>query len=166
MVKIWVRAEYDAVFNFSCICSCNLTKSFTFYLILIFFQKNHGSEFFKQSTCILYASEILLVKVFINACRLTGEMPIGWRFFLGVWHYTGDWNYIDHQHSESISNKNLSLHWQQNSCPGTALIFLFFSCWAIWRVITCSPLTLRRCFINTAQYLLFLLSKTLPNTCS
>ena len=43
---------------------------------------------------------------------------------------------------------------------------LVFSCYAIWRVIICSPLTLLRCSINTAQYLLSLLSKTLPNTCS
>ena len=34
----------------------------------------------------------------------------------------------------------LALDWRQNSCPGTTLIFLLFSCWAIWRVITCSPL--------------------------
>ena len=43
---------------------------------------------------------------------------------------------------------------------------MIFSCWAIWRVITCSPLTLRIYFVNTTQYLLFLLSKTLPNICS
>ena len=72
--------------------------------------------------------------------------------------------YLDHQYSESVSNKNLALHWRQDSCPSTTLIFLVFSCWAIWRVIICSSLTLRRYFINTAQHLLFLLSKTLPNT--
>ena len=33
----------------------------------------------------------------------------------------------------------LALDWRQNSCPGTTLIFLLFSCWAIWRVITCLP---------------------------
>ena len=41
---------------------------------------------FKQSTCTLYASEISLFKVLINACKLTGEMPIDWSFFFGVWH--------------------------------------------------------------------------------
>ena len=61
---------------------------------------------------------------------------------------------------------NLALHWRQDSCPGTTLIFMVFSCWAIWRVITCSPLTLQRYFINSAQHLLSLLSKTLPNTSS
>ena len=29
-VRIWICSEYDAVFNFSCIASCNLTKTFTF----------------------------------------------------------------------------------------------------------------------------------------
>ena len=29
-VRIWTGSEYDAVFNFSCIASCNLTKTFTF----------------------------------------------------------------------------------------------------------------------------------------
>ena len=28
-VRIWICSEYDAVFNFSCIALCNLTKSFT-----------------------------------------------------------------------------------------------------------------------------------------
>ena len=32
-VRIWIGSEYDAVFNFSCIASCNLTKSFTFSFI-------------------------------------------------------------------------------------------------------------------------------------
>ena len=36
--------------------------------------------------------------------------------------------YLDDQYSESVSNKNLALHWQQNSCPGIALTFLVFSC--------------------------------------
>ena len=31
--RIWICSEYDTVFNFSCIASCNLTKSFTFSLI-------------------------------------------------------------------------------------------------------------------------------------
>ena len=43
---------------------------------------------------------------------------------------------------------------------------MVFSCWSIWRMMTCSPLTLQRCFINTAQHLLSFLSKTLPHTCS
>ena len=30
-VRIWICSEYDAVFNFSCIASCNLTKTFTFF---------------------------------------------------------------------------------------------------------------------------------------
>ena len=74
--------------------------------------------------------------------------------------------YLHHQYSESVSNKNLALYWRQNSCLGTTLIFLVFSCCAIWRVITYSPLTFQQCFINTPQHLLSLLSKTLSNACS
>ena len=55
---------------------------------------------------------------------------------------------------------------KRKTSPGASLIFLVFRCWSIWRMITCWPLTLWQCFINTAQYLLSLLSKTLPNTCS
>ena len=29
-VRIWIGSEYDAVFSFSCIASCNLTKTFAF----------------------------------------------------------------------------------------------------------------------------------------
>ena len=32
-VRIWIHSEYDAIFNFSCIALCNLTKSFTFSFI-------------------------------------------------------------------------------------------------------------------------------------
>ena len=42
----------------------------------------------------------------------------------------------------SLSNKNSTLHWRQNSCPGTTLIFFVFSCWAICNVITCSACSL------------------------
>ena len=30
-VRIWIGSEYDAVYDFSCIASCNLTKTFTFF---------------------------------------------------------------------------------------------------------------------------------------
>ena len=50
--------------------------------------------------------------------------------------------YLDHQYSEPLSNKNSTLHWRQNSCPGTTLIFFVFSCWAICNVITCSACSL------------------------
>ena len=82
-VRIWIGSEYDALFDFSCIASGNLTKTFTF-LCMSFLSKESDPELFKQSTCTFYASEILLFKVFINACKLTGEMPIDWSFFLGV----------------------------------------------------------------------------------
>ena len=100
-------------------------------------------------------------------------MPIDWSFFLSVWHSVNsllvsvaDWTLSGHQYNDSVSNKNLALHRRQNNCPGITLIFLVFSCWAIWRVITRSFLKLRQCFINTPQHLLSLLSKILRNTCS
>ena len=66
-----------------------------------------------QSICTLNAPEILLFKVFINACQLTGEMPIDWSFFFGVCQYLYQIEiYLDYQYSESFSNKNLALHWQ------------------------------------------------------
>ena len=75
MVKIWICYEYDTVFNFSCIASYKLTKSFTFYFIS-FLSQESDFESSKQSTCTLHASEILLSKVFMNACKLTGAMQI------------------------------------------------------------------------------------------
>ena len=108
------------------------------------------------------------------ACKLTDEMAIDWSFFLGVWHSVNslsvsvaDWHLPSSSiQSISVSHKNLALHWRQNSYPGITLIFLVYSCWAVWRVITSLPLTLQRCYINTPQHLVSLLSKTLPNTCS
>ena len=49
--------------------------------------------------------------------------------------------YLDYHYSESVSDKNVALRLRQNSCPGTTLVFLVFSCWAIWRVIACSTLS-------------------------
>ena len=69
-VRIWICSEYDAVFSFSCITSCNLTKSFTFSFTS-FLSKESYSKSFKQSTCTLYASEILLFKIF--------KMRVSWQ---------------------------------------------------------------------------------------
>ena len=77
-----------------------------------------------------------------------------YRQYLIDWTLSSSWI-----QSISVSNKNLTLHWLQNSCLGIT-IFLVFSYCAIWRVITCSPLTLRRCFIKTPQHLLSLFSET------
>ena len=30
-VRIWIGSKYDAVFSFTCIASCNLTKTFNFF---------------------------------------------------------------------------------------------------------------------------------------
>ena len=56
------------------------------YLLHIIFILRIKLWIFKQSTWALYASEISLFNFFINACKLTGELPIDWSFFLGVWH--------------------------------------------------------------------------------
>ena len=97
-LRTWIGSEYDTVFNFSCIVSCDLTKTFTFSC-MSFLSHESDPELFKQSTCTFYASEMLHWKVFANACKLTGEMPIDWSFFLGVWHSVNslsvsatDWN--------------------------------------------------------------------------
>ena len=82
-VRIWIGSEFDAVFTFSCVVSCNLTKTFTFFC-MSFLSEKSDSELFKQSTYTFYTSEILLFKAFINTCKLTGEMPIDWSFFVGV----------------------------------------------------------------------------------
>ena len=71
-VRIWIGSEDHVVFNFSCIFSCNLTKTFTFFCMSLLSLES--------------GSEILLFKVFINACKMTGEIPIDWSFFLAVWH--------------------------------------------------------------------------------
>ena len=85
-------------FQFLLHCLVQPNQAFTFSFIS-FLSQDLDSESFKQSTCTLYASEILFFKVFINACKLTGEMPIDWSFFLGVWHSVNslsvsvtDWN--------------------------------------------------------------------------
>ena len=77
-VIIWIFSEYDAFFIIIiifCIALCNLTKSFIFSFISFLSHESDSflsHESFKQSTCTLCASEILLFKVFINARKLTG----------------------------------------------------------------------------------------------
>ena len=83
-VRIWICSEYDAVFNFSYIASCNLTKSSAFSFTS-FLSKESDYESFKQSTCTLDISEMLLFKVSVNECKLTREIPIYWSFFVVVW---------------------------------------------------------------------------------
>ena len=80
---IWIASEYDAAFSFFCTALCNLTKTFSFSC-MSFLSYESDPELFKESTSTFYASEILLSKVFVNACKLTGKMPIDWSFFLGV----------------------------------------------------------------------------------
>ena len=49
-----------------------------------FLSQESDSDLFKQATCTFYACEILLFKVFINARKLTDEMPIDWIFLFRV----------------------------------------------------------------------------------
>ena len=70
--RIWICSDYDAVSSFFLYCLVQPNQVIhlrTMYIIRI-------RQSFKQSTCTLYASEIFLFKVFMNVCRLTGEMPI------------------------------------------------------------------------------------------
>ena len=67
-------------FFLHCLVQPNQVIHFLFHKIFIL------SIRLKQSTCTLYASEISLIKVFINTFELAGEMPIDWNFFVGVWH--------------------------------------------------------------------------------
>ena len=81
-VRICTGSEYDAVFDFSCIASNNLTKTFTSFCMSFLWYES-DSELFKQSTCTFYASEILLFKFFINSwswqvkCKLIGAFSLG-----------------------------------------------------------------------------------------
>ena len=74
-------------------------------------------------------------------------MPIDWTFFLGIWQSVyslsvsvtdwtlswSSWSALS-WYSYSVSNKNLPLHWWQNSCPRTTLLFFVFSSWAIFLI--------------------------------
>ena len=74
-VRIWIFSDYDVFYYYYyyyfCIALCNLTKSFALSFIS-FLLHELDYESFKQSICTLCASEILLFKVFINVCKLTG----------------------------------------------------------------------------------------------
>ena len=79
-VVIWICCEYDAVFIFSYIFLCNLTKPFTLCFISFLSEKT-DSEFSNSRLCMFLKYRF---KVFINACKLASEVPIDWSFFLGV----------------------------------------------------------------------------------
>ena len=42
------------------------------------------TQYLHLGACTLHASEILIFKILINACKQTGEMLIDWSFFRGV----------------------------------------------------------------------------------
>ena len=77
-----------------CLVQPNQFIHFLFHMIFII-----RIRLFTFFTYTFYASEILLYKVFINACKLAVEMPIDWSYFLCVWHPVNplsvsvtDWN--------------------------------------------------------------------------
>ena len=120
--------------------SHSLSFSFHFY---------HKNQTLNLSTCALYTSDISFFKVFINSCKLTSKMPIEWSFFR--------WCLTFSDFNVSICNRLnfiLIIYMVKLSLRKTKIYtaFLVFSCWAIWRVITCSPLTLRQSFMNTPQH--------------
>ena len=133
--------------QFSCITSCNLTESSTFFFIS-FLSLEKDSESFKQSTFTLYASEISLFKVFINACELTSGMQN--RLELFPWCLTLIVSVYKRLKFILIINTVK----MSSGCLVKTLIRLVFSCWTISQVIACSRLTLLWCFSNTAQHLL------------
>ena len=93
-------------FFLHCLVQPNQVIQFLFHIIFIM---RTDSESFKQLTCTLYASEILLFKVFINPCKLAGEKSIDWSFFLGVW-------YLVNSLSLSVIDWNLSWSSIQSVC--------------------------------------------------
>ena len=94
-------------FFLRCLVQPNQVIHFLFHIIFIIRIRLWIS---KQSACTLYASEISLFKVFINACKLAGEMAIDKSFFLSVWQSVNsmsvsvtDWTFIFIINSVSLS---------------------------------------------------------------
>ena len=88
-----------------CLLQPNHVIHFFFHIIFIV----RIRLWFFQTVTLYYPSEILLFKVFIDACKLTGEMPIDWSFFLGVW-------YSVNPLSVSVTDWNLSWSSIQGIC--------------------------------------------------
>ena len=94
-------------------------NQFIHFLFNIILSQESDSESFKQSTCTFYPPEILLFKVFINACV---SWEVKWQL-IGAFSLVLDiqWIrcqylqqieiYLDHQYSASVSSKKLALHW-------------------------------------------------------
>ena len=121
-VRIPICSECDAVFNFSCIASSNLAQSFTFSFT--FFIIRIRLWIFKNSQLVL----CMLLKY----CSLKFDCSLNANWLeIFCWYLTFSESQqiescLDHQYSDSVSRKNLALHWRQNSWPGTTLIFFGF----------------------------------------
>ena len=53
-VRIWIGSEYDAVYDFSCIASCNLTKTFTSLSFACHFYHKNQTLNFSNSQLVLF----------------------------------------------------------------------------------------------------------------
>ena len=95
LFQIWCCFQ----FLLHCLMQTNQVIHFLFHIIFV--------VRIKQLPCTLYDSEILLFKFFIDACRLTDEMPIDRSFFLRVWHSAN---------SLSISVTDWNLSWSAIQC--------------------------------------------------
>ena len=80
-VSIWICFEHDAVFNFSCIVLCNLTKSFTFSSI--YFYRNTQTLFHQYSNV-----SSILHNIYFPSSQKHYETPsiaYGDSFLLHIW---------------------------------------------------------------------------------
>ena len=89
-IWIWIWLEFGFVLNMMLFLifpalPCATYQSHSLSLSYHFYHKIQTLNF-QTVNLYFYASEILLFTVFINACKLTGELPIDWSFLLGVWH--------------------------------------------------------------------------------
>ena len=79
----WFRIWCCLNFFLDCLVQPNQDIHFLLYVIFI---TRIRLWIIQTVNLYFYSSEILLFKVFINACKVTGEMTIDWSFFLAVWH--------------------------------------------------------------------------------
>ena len=94
---VWMWCCFQSFLN--CLVQPNQVIHFLFHINFIIRMKLWT---FKQSTCALYASEILLFKLSIYAREVTRDMLIDWSFFLGV---------LDSVNSLSVSATDSTLSW-------------------------------------------------------
>ena len=73
-VRIWICSEYDTLFNFSCIASCNLSHPLS---LSYHFYHTHQTLNLSDSQLVLcMLLKYCSLKVFINACKLTAVFSL------------------------------------------------------------------------------------------